>query len=122
MLKNAKIISILNNKGGVLKTSSLLNIASVLAKKNKRILLVDADGQANTSFSFDIFSQQQYFDSKDVNNPSVEDLKLSLYDLLKINVKTTPIPKIPLNDNFSLKNINANNAAIAGKVEDKTEP
>lgn len=43
------IISVFNNKGGVGKTTYMYHIAHVLAKKGKRILLVDLDSQCNLS-------------------------------------------------------------------------
>ncbi len=44
-----KIISIVNQKGGVGKTSSAVNIANGLGKENFRVLLVDADPQGDTT-------------------------------------------------------------------------
>jgi len=46
-----KIISIANNKGGVGKTIVSINLASAIAMKKKRVLVIDADPQSNTTMA-----------------------------------------------------------------------
>ena len=48
----ANIISIINNKGGTGKTTSVLNLGAALTKKRKRVLLVDLDSQCNLTSAF----------------------------------------------------------------------
>lgn len=61
------IIAVNNNKGGVLKTTTVTNLAGVFAQQGKKVLIVDADNQSNVSISFGI-------------NP--DEFRTSLYDVL----------------------------------------
>jgi chromosome partitioning protein len=54
-----KIIAISNRKGGVGKTTTTVNIGAALARKGKRVLLVDLDQQASLSKSLGIRGAEQ---------------------------------------------------------------
>ena len=43
------VTSFLNYKGGVGKTTATLNLAKGLVNKNKKVLIIDLDGQANST-------------------------------------------------------------------------
>ena len=47
-----KVISVVNYKGGVGKTTFVANIATNLAKRGKKVLLIDLDPQGSLTFSF----------------------------------------------------------------------
>lgn len=57
-MNKAKIISVINQKGGVGKTTTCSNVGVYLAKRGRRVLIVDADPQGNATSGLGINKNQ----------------------------------------------------------------
>jgi len=96
-----KAIAIFNQKGGVGKTTTNINLASCLAEKGKRILILDIDPQGNTTSGLGI--------SKDY-------LEYTLYDVL-INEEMDPSDAIISNGIPNLWIIPSSRDLAAAEIE-----
>lgn len=71
------IIAVSNQKGGVAKTSTCLNLGQSLALHDKRILLIDFDVQANLTISLGYKETTSFYDVLNGNGKPVDELILT---------------------------------------------
>lgn len=91
------VIAVSTNKGGVLKTTTATNLACVLAKNGKRVLIVDTDNQGNAALQFGINPDPLGFTVYDVFIGK----RTAADSILQLSYKNMILDLLPANDDMT---------------------
>ena len=100
------IISLFNHKGGVSKTTTTFNLGWMLARKGKRVMLVDCDPQCNLTGMVlgleDLESSESIQGTKDGKPMNIKEGVLPAFESRPQLIQPVECVQIPRNDNLFL--------------------
>ena len=97
-----KIISVINQKGGVGKTTTVINLAAGLTMKGKKILVIDLDPQGNATTGLGL--------------SNTENSELTIYSVLNGNKKISEVVQSTKFENLNLVTSNVDLSGLEGET------